>query len=150
MSRVRGASAACRRFRRISAKDRLPSHVCARWLEGFFGQDALYDCRCAGTTRPNRLNEFKIVLGRENDFEQLWRNRESHLGNVEGFIKFNLLKGSTNDDYTVYISHSLWTSKGDFTNWTKSESFRLAHKDAGKNSQNYIGHPVFEGYEVVV
>ena len=96
------------------------------------------------------MNEFKIVLGKENDFEQLWRNRESHLGNVEGFIKFNLLKGSTNDDYTVYISHSLWTSKGDFTNWTKSESFRLAHKDAGKNSQNYIGHPVFEGYEVVV
>ena len=96
------------------------------------------------------MNEFKIVTGREYDFEQLWRNRESHLGNVEGFIKFNLLKGSTNDDYTVYISHSLWTSKGDFTNWTKSESFRLAHKDAGKNSQNYIGHPVFEGYEVVL
>ena len=96
------------------------------------------------------MNEFKIVLGREHDFEQLWRNRESHLGNVEGFIKFNLLKGSTYDDYTVYISHSIWNSKADFTNWTKSESFRLAHKDAGKNSQNYIGHPVFEGYEVVV
>ena len=70
------------------------------------------------------MNEFKIVPGREHDFEKLWQNRESHLDNIEGFIKFNLLKGSTNDDYTVYISHSLWVSKEDFTNWTKSESFR--------------------------
>ena len=96
------------------------------------------------------MNEFKIVLGKENEFENLWKNRVSHLGDVEGFIKFNLLKGSSNENYTVYISHSLWESKVDFTEWTKSESFRLAHKNAGKNSQNYIGHPVFEGYEVVL
>ena len=44
------------------------------------------------------MNEFKIVLGKEHDFEQLWRNRESHLGNVEGFIKFNLLKELTKYD----------------------------------------------------
>ena len=37
------------------------------------------------------MNEFKIVLGKENEFENLWKNRESHLGDVEGFIKFNLL-----------------------------------------------------------
>lgn len=59
-------------------------------------------------------------------------------------------KALQHDDYIVYICHSLWTSTEDFTNWTKSESFRLANKEPGKNFQNYIGHHVFEGYDVVV
>ena len=28
--------------------------------------------------------------------------------------------------------------------------FKLAHKDAGKNKNLYIGHPEFEGFRVVV
>ncbi|MBT3993097.1 MAG: antibiotic biosynthesis monooxygenase, partial [Gammaproteobacteria bacterium] len=35
-------------------------------------------------------------------------------------------------------------------NWTKSEAFRAAHKGAGGHSDVYIGHPVFEGFEVVI
>ena len=96
------------------------------------------------------MNRFKIVLGKENDFEDLWRNRESYLDDVPGFKKFNLLKGSTNDEFTLYSSHTLWNSEEDFLNWTKSESFRRAHKDAGKNSGMYLGHPVFEGFNAVL
>ena len=43
------------------------------------------------------MNRFKIAIGREEDFEEIWRNRETHLDDVGDFKKFNLLKGSTNE-----------------------------------------------------
>mgnify|MGYP001188356260 FL=1 len=96
------------------------------------------------------MNRFKIVLGKENDFEDVWRNRESYLDEVPGFKQFNLLKGSTTSEFTLYSSHTIWASEKDFLNWTKSESFRNAHKDAGENSNLYIGHPLFEGFKAVI
>ena len=32
----------------------------------------------------------------------------------------------------------------------KSEAFKLAHKNAGQHKDIYIGHPVFEGFNVVI
>jgi len=96
------------------------------------------------------MNRFKIAIGREPDFEDIWKNRETHLGDVKGFQKFNLLKGSTNEDYTLYTSHSTWDSKSDFENWKKSEAFRRAHSGGGQHQGIYLGHPEFEGYEVIL
>tara|TARA_B100001057_G_scaffold128777_1_gene127849 strand:+ start:3717 stop:4022 length:306 start_codon:yes stop_codon:yes gene_type:complete len=96
------------------------------------------------------MNRFKIVLGKEDDFEHVWRTRETFLDEVDGFIDFNLLRGESNDEYTLYSSHSTWESKDDFIAWTKSESFRKAHKNAGENKPLYIGHPEFEGFKVVL
>ena len=96
------------------------------------------------------MNRFKIVLGKEKDFENVWKNRDTHLEGVPGFKEFHLVKGETNDEYSLYASHSVWKSKNDFINWTKSEAFKLAHKDAGNHKGLYIGHPEFEGFEVVV
>ena len=96
------------------------------------------------------MNRFKIVLGKEEDFENIWKNRNSHLDDVVGFINFNLIKGKEEKDYTLYASHSTWNTEEDFINWTKSESFRNAHKDAGKHRNIYIGHPEFEGFKVVI
>ena len=96
------------------------------------------------------MNRFKIVLGKENEFEEVWRNRDTHLNGVEGFKNFNLIKGATNEKYSLYSSHSTWSSKEDFINWTKSEAFRLAHKDAGKHQDLYLGHPNFEGFEKIL
>ena len=96
------------------------------------------------------MNRFKIVLGKEKDFENIWKNRNSHLDDVAGFINFNLIKGKEEKDYTLYASHSTWNTEEDFINWTKSESFRNAHKDAGKHRNIYIGHPEFEGFKVVI
>ena len=39
------------------------------------------------------MNRFKIVPGRENDFEKIWKERETHLENVPGFMEFHLVKG---------------------------------------------------------
>tara|TARA_B100001540_G_scaffold222091_1_gene196396 strand:+ start:687 stop:950 length:264 start_codon:yes stop_codon:yes gene_type:complete len=86
----------------------------------------------------------------EKDFENLWIKRDSHLQNVNGFKKFNLIRGKSHSDFTLYASHSTWETEKDFINWTKSESFKKAHKNAGQNSDMYLGHPVFEGFNVII
>ncbi|MED5475559.1 MAG: antibiotic biosynthesis monooxygenase, partial [Candidatus Neomarinimicrobiota bacterium] len=69
---------------------------------------------------------------------------------VEGFKKFNLIKGSSNENYTLYVSHSTWKSKNNFEDWVKSEAFRKAHSGGGKHKGIYLTHPEFEGFEVVL
>jgi len=96
------------------------------------------------------MNRFKIGLGREEDFETLWRNRESFLDDVPGFKEFHLLKGPTTEEYTLYASHSIWQSRADFEAWTQSEAFRKAHSQAKAPEGTYLGHPEFEGFEVVM
>ena len=96
------------------------------------------------------MNRFKIVLGKEKEFEDVWKNRDTHLQGVSGFKEFHLVKGDTNKEHTLYASHSIWNSKNDFVNWTKSEEFRLAHKNSGQHKGLYLGHPDFEGFEVVL
>ena len=39
------------------------------------------------------MNRFKIVPGRENDFEEIWKKRDTYLGRVPGFNEFHLVKG---------------------------------------------------------
>ena len=95
------------------------------------------------------MNRFQIILGKEKDFEELWRSRDTHLENVPGFCEFHLIKGEQASDHTLYASHTVWKSKAAFENWTKSEAFRAAHKNAGQNSHLYLGHPNFEGFEII-
>ena len=96
------------------------------------------------------MNRFKIVKGKEREFENVWKNRDTHLANVEGFRSFNLIKGEEKVEYTLYASHSIWNSKEDFWNWTKSKEFKLAHKNAGQHKDLYISSPDFEGFEKVL
>ena len=96
------------------------------------------------------MNRFKIVKGKEEEFEKVWKERDSHLEGVKGFISFNLLKGRETDDYSLYASHSIWESEDAFIDWTKSEAFKLAHKNAGQHKDLYLGPPNFEGFEVVI
>ena len=96
------------------------------------------------------MNRFKIVPGRENDFEDIWKKRDSHLEDVPGFKEFHLVKGKKEETHTLYASHSSWRSEEDFLNWTKSDAFRRAHKGAGEHSEVYLGHPEFEGFEVII
>jgi Uncharacterized enzyme involved in biosynthesis of extracellular polysaccharides len=70
------------------------------------------------------MNRFKIALGYENDFELIWKNRETYLDGVPGFEEFNLIRGKTYESYTLYASHFIWKSKEDFEARTKSEAFR--------------------------
>ena len=94
------------------------------------------------------MNRFRVKRGSEEDFEQVWLNRDSQLTKVPGFVEFHLLKGPEHEDYTLYSSHTVWQSKATFEAWTKSEAFRLVHRDAGANKPLYLDHPQFEGFEV--
>ena len=96
------------------------------------------------------MNRFKINRGQEEAFEHVWKTRDTHLDKVPGFSNFHLLKADSNEEYTLYASHSTWNSREDFTNWTKSKAFRQAHKGASQNQYLYIGHPQFEGFEVII
>tara|TARA_Y100001933_G_C18489677_1_gene351884 strand:- start:120 stop:422 length:303 start_codon:yes stop_codon:yes gene_type:complete len=96
------------------------------------------------------MNRFKIVKGREEEFEKIWMTRDSYLEEVKGFKNFHLLKSSETEDYTLYVSHSTWDKHASFLNWTKSENFRKAHKNSGVSKGLYLGHPNFEGYEVII
>ena len=96
------------------------------------------------------MNRFKIVLGKETEFENVWKNRDTHLEKVIGYKEFHLIKGVKEDSFTLYASHTIWDTKDGFVNWTQSDAFRLAHKGAGKHGDIYIGHPIFEGFDVVI
>ena len=95
------------------------------------------------------MNRFQVLRGQEAAFEAVWLSRDSHLETVPGFLGFHLLRGPEHEDHTLYASHSEWASKAAFEAWTKSEAFRLAHRSAGDNKPLYIGHPQFEGFEVL-
>jgi heme-degrading monooxygenase HmoA len=95
------------------------------------------------------MNRFQVRKGSEAAFEKIWRERDTHLESVPGFVEFHLLKGPEAEDHTLYSSHTVWQSKAHFEDWTTSEAFRLAHRNAGDNSGIYLGPPRFEGFEVV-
>tara|TARA_B110000438_G_C15525584_1_gene526149 strand:+ start:229 stop:390 length:162 start_codon:yes stop_codon:yes gene_type:complete len=52
------------------------------------------------------MNRFKIVLGREKDFENIWNNRETFLVKVPGFLEFYFVKSGKEETHTLYASHS--------------------------------------------
>ena len=97
------------------------------------------------------MNRFKVAVGQEAGFETVWRNRDSSLSEMPGFVEFRLLRGRTSaeEGYTLFASHTIWRSEEDFRNWTTSENFRAAHRNAGERKAMYLGPPVFEGFNVV-
>jgi heme-degrading monooxygenase HmoA len=95
------------------------------------------------------MNRFQVILGEEKAFEAVWLSRDTHLADVPGFIEFHLLRGETSEDHTLFSSHTVWRSHADFEAWTRSEAFRQAHRNAGGNKPLYLGHPRFEGFEVI-
>jgi heme-degrading monooxygenase HmoA len=95
------------------------------------------------------MNRFKVIKEERKAFEDLWVARQSHLDEVNGFQAFHLLRGPEREDHVLYSSHTIWASQEDFTAWTKSEQFRAAHQHAGERKPLTLGHPEFEGFEVI-
>ena len=92
------------------------------------------------------MNRFQIADGRGPDFERMWRERESHLESVPGFVQFALLKGDEPGDY---ISHTTWTSREAFMTWAQSDAFRQAHSSRPAEGV-MAGHPRAAFYEAVL
>lgn len=96
------------------------------------------------------MNRFKVTLGKEGEFENVWRQRESRLNEVPGFKSFHLLRGPELDDHTLFASHTTWEDKATFDAWTHSDAFKQVHAQTGQTKGLYLGHPNFEGFEVVL
>jgi heme-degrading monooxygenase HmoA len=95
------------------------------------------------------MNRFKVKLGHEDAFEEIWRRRDSRLATVPGFRAFHLLRGETGPDHRLYASHTVWDSAQAFQDWARSEAFRSAHRGAGEGREIYLGPPVLEVFESV-
>ena len=96
------------------------------------------------------MNRFRIALGFEAGFEDLWRQRDSYLAEVPGFVSFALLKGPEREDHVLYASHTVWESQAAFDAWTRSEHFRRAHAQRSAPKGTYLGHPDLELFEAVL
>lgn len=96
------------------------------------------------------MNRFEINTGMEEGFEELWRKRDSHLEGVPGFREFHLLRGPGDDGFTLYASHTVWESEQDFRNWTESDAFAKAHRQARAPDGTYRGHPRLEGFTQIL
>lgn len=97
------------------------------------------------------MNRFRIARGHEQTFIDHWRQRESYLDQVPGFVRFHLLQGPQTEEYTLFASHTEWESEDAFEAWTRSEAFRMAHANAGKSPREiYLGPPQLELFNAVL
>ena len=92
------------------------------------------------------MNHFTVDPARCDEFEARWRERETYLDEVPGFLRFDLLRG---DEPGAYVSHSTWESRATFEAWTRSEAFRKAHQQARMPEGVLRGHPKLQTFEAV-
>ena len=90
------------------------------------------------------MNRFKVVGGKEADFEDIWQGRRSYLKEVPGFVQFALLKSEVE-----YVSHSTWTDRDSFIAWTQSEAFAAGHRQ-GSLAGILDGPPQVSTYEAII
>lgn len=95
------------------------------------------------------MNRFQVKPGQEDAFETVWTSRDSYLEEVPGFISFHLLRGPSDEDRTLFATHTVWESREAFEGWTRSEAFRKAHAGAGGNAHLYAGPPRLELFDAV-
>ncbi|MDP9237981.1 MAG: antibiotic biosynthesis monooxygenase [Chloroflexota bacterium] len=93
------------------------------------------------------MNNFKVAPGKGEEFEQIWKTRDSHLRSVPGFVRFALLKGDAEGEY---ISHSTWKSRDAFTKWTQSEAFIAGHRGGGSLMGVLQGPPAVKLYDAII
>ncbi|CAM9900883.1 unnamed protein product [Ectocarpus sp. 12 AP-2014] len=105
--------------------------------------------RCNDTSPNMRyiaMNRFKVKLGCEEDFQTMWRERESKLASFSGFEQFMLLRLDTREaekkeeeegapaarpGYTEFVSHTTWAHQMDFEEWKRSQAFKKSHGGGG-------------------
>ena len=96
------------------------------------------------------MNHFRVAAGRGGEFERMWRERDSYLDQVPGFIEFHLVRGKDEEDGAHrYASHTVWTSREAFLDWSHSDAFRNAHAQKRTPEGLLLEHPRFAGWESV-
>ena len=92
------------------------------------------------------MNNFKVVEGKEEEFERIWKERESYLSEVSGFLHFALLKADAQGEY---VSHSTWENREAFMAWVNSEAFAKGHRQ-GSLMGVLQGPPEIKTYQAII
>jgi len=106
-------------------------------------------------------NRIPVAEGYEADFEDRFRHRAHLIDQSPGFIKnlvmrpiqrrFNHQTGEweEKEEQGFYLVQTYWESEQAFWDWTKSESFRIAHSNRPP-AEMFAGANVLEIHEVVL
>jgi heme-degrading monooxygenase HmoA len=105
-------------------------------------------------------NRIPVAAGHEADFEERFRNRAHLIDRSPGFIRNLVLRPvqrrfdhktgewAETKEQGYYLVQTYWESEEAFWNWTKSESFRIAHSNRPP-AEMFAGPNVLEIHEVI-
>ena len=106
-------------------------------------------------------NRIPVSEGHEADFEERFKNRAHLIDSSPGFVrnlvmrpvtrKFNHETGEfeETEEQGYYLVQTYWESEQNFWDWTKSESFRIAHSNRPP-AEMFAGSNVLESHEVIM
>ena len=106
-------------------------------------------------------NRIPVAAGHEGDFEDRFRNRAHLIDQSPGFIKNLVLRPvqrrfshqtgewEEKEEQGFYLVQTYWESEQAFWDWTKSESFRIAHSNRPP-AEMFAGSNVLEIHEVIL
>ena len=106
-------------------------------------------------------NRIPVSKGHETDFEDRFRNRAHLIDRHPGFIKNLVLRPVQRrfshqtgtwedvDAQGYYLVQTYWESEEAFWDWTRSESFRIAHANRPP-ADMFAGPNVLEIHQVVL
>lgn len=81
------------------------------------------------------INHIPVAVGREADFEKMFRERERAVEDEPGFLSLDVLKpgsrmlmgGQTESAGNEYQVLTRWQDEQAFRNWVHSDAFKKAH-----------------------
>ena len=106
-------------------------------------------------------NRIPVSEGHESDFEDRFRNRAHLIDRSPGFIRNQVLRPvqrrlnhktgefEPTTDQGYYLVQTYWETEQAFWDWTKSESFRIAHSNRPP-AEMFAGSSVLEIHDVIL
>ena len=106
-------------------------------------------------------NRIPVAEGHETDFEDRFRNRAHLIDQSPGFIKNLVMRPvqrrfdhktgewAESEEMGYYLVQTYWESEETFWDWTRSESFRIAHSNRPP-AEMFAGPNVMEIHRVIL
>jgi heme-degrading monooxygenase HmoA len=89
------------------------------------------------------MNRIPVAEGREQEFEETFKNRDRAVDQTPGFLEMQVMRPS---EGRTYIVMTRWQSLEAFQRWTHSEAFTSAHRKQSPGLAE--DRPKLEIYEV--
>ena len=89
------------------------------------------------------MNRITVTEGREQEFEETFKNRDRAVDEAPGFIEMKVLRPLEGRTYVVMTR---WQTRAAFQEWTESQAFISAHKKQPQGLAEM--RPTLEIYEV--